>query len=481
MRRAAGCGGSNRYLRRSGAPSPHPAPAPVVSLISFGGEQGLRQNLKSPSTSASTISSARLTAARILAAWLKNNDFPDRLVDSVRREHSLVLELVFGVIRQYGPLDWMLSRLTARRPRPEWAAVLLEGLVQMFFMERMAEHAAVHETVEAARQVGGERAVGLVNAVLRRAQREREQLLADLVAAPAAVRLSHPELLIQRWFDRYGEEPTRRLCQWNNEVPVTVLRARQSPEPPETLSAAFKARGIELKPHPASPDQFFMLPHGYPVADLPGYAEGGFTVQDPATALAVTRLDVQPGETVLDACAAPGGKTLMMAEAMRDQGRIVAVESVPVRAARLRENIKRLGAPSVSVVEGDAADPSVLRKCLAQAGGQPAGFDAILLDAPCTNTGVIRRRPDARWRFSIPRLRAAVRMQAALLESAVSVLRPGGRLVYSTCSLELEENEEQVRHMLPQHPEIALKEERTLFPPDSGTDGAYAARLVRHE
>jgi 16S rRNA (cytosine967-C5)-methyltransferase len=212
---------------------------------------------------------------------------------------------------------------------------------------------------------------------------------------------------------------------------------------------------------------------------LPGYNEGWFAVQDPSTALAVDLLRPQPGERILDACAAPGGKTLMMAELMEHRGLLVAMDSSAERLERLRENLARFGDVFVRVAEGRADDSSSLKHVLPPDARD--GFDGILLDAPCTNTGVLRRRPDARWRFSLPRLQAAVQKQRALLGALAGVIAPGGRMVYSTCSLEPEENEEQVRSWLEQHPAFSMEEERALRPPDSGTDGAYATRLVHRE
>ncbi|OQW94775.1 MAG: hypothetical protein BWK77_08585 [Verrucomicrobia bacterium A1] len=185
-------------------------------------------------------------------------------------------------------------------------------------------------------------------------------------------------------------------------------------------------------------------------------------------------LHPQPGERVLDACAAPGGKTILAAEAMKGQGTLVAMDPAVPRLAPLRQNVARLQLGVVTIVQGDAARPQAVPEL-------EAGFDAVLLDVPCTNTGVIRRRPDARWRFSPERLKAAVERQRAILDGAAPLVKQGGRLVYSTCSLELEENEEQVRGWLARHPEFTLAESRRLFPPETGTDGAFSALLLRRK
>lgn len=383
------------------------------------------------------------------------------------------MEVVYGVIRWHRVLDLVCRRHVPRRPPPPTDACLLVGLYQLLMMDTVEDYAAIHETVEAAKPAG-RKVAGLVNAVLRRAQETGRACLAELEKAPLAVRTSHPDLLVRRWTGQFGEDGARRLCEWNNLRPDVTICVNLA----QTSCAAFAAKlaesGIVAAPHPFAPDRFLVLPRGAAVAGLPGYAEGLFAVQDPATSAAVDLVGAQPGEDVLDACAAPGGKTLLMASAMDSRGRLAAMDSSADRIHILRENLARFGVGFATVVEGDASDPS---RALAAADFR-GGFDAVLLDVPCTNTGVIRRRPDARWRFDTRRLDAACARQRAILAGAASLVRPGGRLVYSTCSLEAEENEKQVEAFLAGHAEFALSESRRLFPPETGTDGAYAALLV---
>jgi 16S rRNA (cytosine967-C5)-methyltransferase len=233
----------------------------------------------------------------------------------------------------------------------------------------------------------------------------------------------------------------------------------------KTLANSHEIAG---EPHPFAPDRFLILPRGVSVTGLPGFDEGWFYVQDPSTSVAPSLLNPRPGETVPDACAAPGGKTMQLAELMRGQGTLVAMDPSADRLKPLRENIARLKWNFIRIVEGDLTQEKPSTR-----------FNAILLDVPCTNTGVIRRRPDARWRFSPKRLRAACDKQTAMLDAAAACLEAGGRIVYSTCSLELEENEGQVDRWLARHAEFKLANSKKLFPPESGTDGAYAALLIR--
>ncbi|OPZ04079.1 MAG: Ribosomal RNA small subunit methyltransferase B [candidate division BRC1 bacterium ADurb.BinA292] len=229
---------------------------------------------------------------------------------------------------------------------------------------------------------------------------------------------------------------------------------------------------MEPTPHPYAPDECWVIPPGWAVPDLPGYAEGVFTVQDPATLAAVRLLDPQPGETVWDACAAPGGKAALIADRMDGRGRLFATDRYDDRLERLRDNLRRLQLAEVTVQKIDLRAPG-------EAADLPAEFDRILLDVPCSNTGVLRRKPDARWRFSGDRLADLVELQGVLLDRCASRLKKGGVLVYSTCSLEADENQSHLQRWLARRPEFRLEREVVLFPPRSRTDGAYAARLVR--
>ena len=397
----------------------------------------------------------RLAAARIISAWLKSDIFPHRELEAVESSRAFVMEMVLGIVRAYGALRWIRDRRVQQLPRPEVDACILVGLYQLLFMDDVQEYAAVHETVEAARIAGGEKVASFVNAVLRRAQADKVNIFQALEKQPETVRLSHPQLLIDRWTRQFGPEATTRLCEWNNRRAEVVVRVNGTSP-------------IDGQPHPFAPERFMILPRGTSVTHLPGFADGLFYVQDPSTSVAPALLNPKPGETVLDACAAPGGKTMQLAESMNGQGILVAMDPSADRLQPLRENIARLKWNFIQVVEGDITrQPPVPR------------FDAILLDVPCTNTGVIRRRPDARWRFSPERLRAARDKQEAILEAAAACLRPGGRLVYSTCSLELEENEGQIDRWVARHSEFRITNSRNLFPPESQTDGAYAALLVK--
>jgi 16S rRNA (cytosine967-C5)-methyltransferase len=322
---------------------------------------------------------------------------------------------------------------------------------------RTAAHAAVNESVE----LGG-RARGLINAILRRALREKEELEADLAAADPAIRMSHPEFLIERWVADFGSEATQLLCTWNNEpadvhVRANTLRVTTG----ELLRSCPRAQPSPIHPLAIKVDH---LPPSW-------IAMGLCYVQDPSTLVSCDLLDPQPGETVLDACAAPGGKTTYLAQLMRDEGQIVACDLYDSRVARLRENLKRLGVTIAKAIRHD---------CM-QAGAplMPASFDRILVDAPCSNTGVIRRRVDVRWRLTEEDFIRMPAQQLALLRRTATLLKPGGTLVYSTCSLEPEENDRLVEKAAAEIPGLRFIESRRTLPFVDRIDGAFAAKFVR--
>jgi 16S rRNA (cytosine967-C5)-methyltransferase len=386
-------------------------------------------------------------------------------------DRALCQELVFGLVRWQRTLDWLAGRKTAGRAQNATIRLLLHlGLYQLFWLQRIPDHAAVNETVELAKHLGFGARAGFLNAVLRGFIREREEtkiLLDSLKQTDPSLGYSHPAWLVERWQARWGLDKTVRLLEWNNTPPPVYARRNALKTDSACLAVWWNKEGIDFEERQwdwTGPGLVFELRGHPPLAGCPSFEEGFFYVQDPSTLLAVDELGAQPGETVLDWCAAPGGKTTYIAQCMQNRGRVVAQDNQPARLKLLRENCRRLGASCVDVSPG-----------LPAAGD----FDRILIDAPCSNTGVMRRRVDLRWRLQPPeidRLRAA---QVALLTQAAPRLKPGGTLVYSTCSLEPEENEDVVGDFLKEHPEFQLEHQRQLLPFSDGVDGAYVAKLKR--
>ncbi|RKX42733.1 MAG: hypothetical protein DRP64_09365 [Verrucomicrobia bacterium] len=412
---------------------------------------------------------SRLVAAEIISQWLVDRSFPDRQLAKIEHDNAFIMEVVNGVVRKRNILQWLEQGMVPKEPEPFFKAVLYVGLYQLLFMDNVEEYAAINETVDAAKgHPGGHGNANMVNAVLRRAQREREEIFHELKRQPDDIQLSHPDFLLQRWSRQYGEIETRKLAEWNNQPPETILRVEQAVISPDDFLAKMAEAGIELEPHPFSDrEKFYILPRGLAVRKLPGYAEGWFTVQDPATSVPIDLLRPFSGESVLDACAAPGGKTAMIASRMKGEGELVAMDLHDDRIAVLKENMNRLGLGWVEIAQGDAREP---KKALGD-----RTFDAILLDVPCLNTGVLRRRIDARWRVNTNRLKAITEIQYNLLSACAELLKENGRLVYGTCSLEPEENEDLVARWVREHPGFSKTKAKKTFPPKTGTDGAFAA------
>ncbi len=366
------------------------------------------------------------------------------------------METFFGVLRNLTELDFFIGQLRDGQVDDETRQVLRLGLYQIFHL-RTAAHAAVNETVNLAG-----RTRGLVNAVLRRALREQPDIEARLAKADLATRTSHPEFLLDRWTATLGAETTAQLCAWNNAPADVHVRANGL----KVTVGELLCSSTDATPSPAHP-------LAIKVSRLPmsWIANGLCYVQDPSTLIACDLLAPEPGEFVLDACAAPGGKTSYLAELMQNRGRIIACDLYESRVERLRENLARLG---VTV-----ARPLVHDCMAAGAPLEPGSFDRILVDAPCSNTGVLRRRVDVRWRLTDEDFIRMPAQQLALVKRAATLLKRGGTLVYSTCSLEPEENDGVVERALAAVPGLRFIESRCALPYVDGIDGAFAAKFVR--
>jgi 16S rRNA (cytosine967-C5)-methyltransferase len=424
-----------------------------------------------------TSPNSRAVAAEIVRRWMETRDFPDRLMEQVRADRGFVMEVVYGTVKWKRELEWVLKRCTSRLPEIPLRAHVMVGLQQLLHLDNVEPYAAVNESVEGVKALFSPSQADFTNAVLRRVLREKDRLLDDLRRQPLGVRASHPEELVQRWMAACGAERAAALCAWNNTPAVVVLRVNTARIEMGDFIDRLGALDIRAEPHPFGREHFCVLPRGVAVERVPGYDDGWFVVQDPSTAVAVDLLDPRPREHILDACAAPGGKTVALAQRMGGGDTLTAMDLHEDRLVVLRQNLARMGLPAVRVVQGDMAACAV-------EGGAPGElasetFDGILLDVPCTNTGVLRRRPDARWRFSAERMKKVAATQRSILDGAASRVRHKGRLVYSTCSLEPEEDEALVAAWVRHHPEFKLVRERKTFPPADGVDGAYAALIVR--
>ena len=383
-------------------------------------------------------------------------------------DRALCQELVYGMVRWQATLDWLVARKTDGREQNAAIRSLLHlGLYQLFWLNRIPDHAALNETVALAKHLGFGPRAGFINAILRSYTREREQTKTALEAlkkSDPATGYSHPKWLLERWQVRWGAESTAKLLEWNNTPPPLFARLNELKTDAAQLVARWQKEGVEFLERRwdwITPLSVFEILKHPPLTTLGSFHDGWFYVQDPSTLLAVRQLDPQPGEAILDLCAAPGGKTCHLAQRIGNQGRIEARDNQPERLKLLEENCGRLGVTCVQTTRDSSK------------------FQRILVDAPCSNTGVMRRRVDLRWRIQPQEIERLSKAQLDLLSQASSELEPGGTLVYSTCSLEAEENEQVVRAFLKDHSNFQLENERQLVPFANGVDGAYVASLRR--
>ena len=409
--------------------------------------------------------SARQTALAALLRWRKEKNFADSIISGLLDNTSLIasdrafaLDLFYGVLRHLTLLDFWIGRLRTSRIETSVRDILRLGLYQIFLL-RTPDHAAVHETVATA----ASKQRTIINAVLRTAITQRSELLAQAREQPLFVQTSHPQFLVERWQKRFGAEDTEELCKWNNRPPPVYARINLI----KIDHKSFARLHPDSRPLAGNPDfaEFDTLP-------MAALNSGHCYIQDPSTAIACQLLEAKPGETILDACAAPGGKTAYLAQFMENKGVIVACDRDNERLQILKDNANGLGATIVRPVYHDWR-----RTYLPDEIASIAPFDRVLLDAPCTNTGVMRRRIDVRWRLLPEHFRRMSDEQVVIARAVLRLLKPGGILVYSTCSLEPEENEHVARQLLTDVPALAFERQEYSTPFRNRIDGAFAARF----
>ncbi|MGB0991934.1 MAG: 16S rRNA (cytosine(967)-C(5))-methyltransferase RsmB [Akkermansiaceae bacterium] len=405
----------------------------------------------------------RRAAVSALRAWAKGHTYMDSLIERhaarnglSRQDRALLHSIVYGVLRNMRTLDVWIGKLRNGKLDHETRDILRVGICQLLVLG-IADHAAVNETVGC----GKAPVRGLINAVLRQCIARRKKLLEELDDFAPAVRYSHPDWLWHRWRRAFGKADATKLLEWNNQPAPTLGRVNPLvPEAAETVATYEKATPVE------GLSGFYQI-EGPPPGEW--MKNGYLYIQDPATRHCVDLLDPQPGENILDACAAPGGKTALMAAAMNNEGSILCTDSNESRLPRLEHNLSNLGITIAQVHTHDWTEPAPE--------DWHKQFDAILLDVPCSNTGVLRRRVDARWRLRAETIEELSEIQQKILTHALPCLKPGGRLVYSTCSIEEDENCKFVAQFLEQNPKWKLDAEHQALPQQDATDGAYAARL----
>jgi 16S rRNA (cytosine967-C5)-methyltransferase len=444
--------------------------------------------------------SVRKFAVDILVRVDIDKAYADILLDQVLqrgtvsdKDRSLLTEIVYGTLRWRGRIDFYLKQLT-RRPLEETDPfirnLLRITLYQITFLNRIPEYAAVNEAVNLAKAHAGSRVSGFVNGVFRNFIRLKKTATPPdpntCGVAALADYWSHPEWLIKNWIEYLGSNDIAPLLAANNRQAPLVLRVNIIRTDREALLSAFKARGIEALPTNWSP-QGIVLHSQVPIDQLPGHQEGVFQVQGESSQLVAYLLDPQPGENILDACAAPGGKTTHLAELMGDKGQVTAVDRWPRGIEKINQNAFRLGLKSIRTMQADMTKQV--------AGVEELTYDRILVDAPCSGLGTLRSHPEIKWNRGTGDLTRLRDLQRKILTQAASYLKPDGILVYSTCTLTAVENENTVDEFLGRHGEFVLEDAASYLPDKAkqlvrgkyflalphthDTDGFFAARLRR--
>ncbi|MGC5328745.1 16S rRNA (cytosine(967)-C(5))-methyltransferase RsmB [Brevibacillus sp. SYSU BS000544] len=447
------------------------------------------------------INGARDVALEILTRVDEHQSYSNLELKNVLSSHQLspqdtglVTELVYGTIQRRLTLDTVITRFVkggTKKLQPWVLNLLRMSLYQVRYLDRVPDRAAVHEAVEIAKRKGHQGISSLVNGVLRNVLRQPETWTTapkGSVAEQIAYEESHPIWLVKRWLKLYGEEATRAICQTNNLPPHTSVRVNRLKIAQEDLLAHLKRDLPEVAVSTLSPDGLVVSGHA---AGTSWFQDGFMTIQDESSMLVAPALHVKPGMRVLDACAAPGGKTTHLAEMMDNQGEIVACDVHPHKRELIGQTAKRLGITIVKTLVSDAADLP----------NQEIGlFDRILLDAPCTGLGVIRRKPDIKWNKTEQDIKDIAKVQFELITQVSKLLKPGGLLVYSTCTMEPEENQHLVGRFLQENPDyewdLSLTQDLPpavqkladgqqgfiqILPHQFSSDGFFISRIRRKE
>ena len=424
----------------------------------------------------------------------------DLLSDSFKRyrhltslDRAFLTELTYGVLRWRGRLDWVIrqfSKTPFEKIESEIVNILRLGLYQILFLTRTPTSAAVNESVELAKKFRGKGGAGFVNAILRSLLRQgREVAYPDFNQDPAlhiSVVHSHPLWLVKRWMNEMGVEETVKVCASNNQIPPLTLRTNTLRTNREDLIRKLQEKGLKPFSTLFSEDGI-RLETPPPTSELPFVREGFFLIQDEASQLITSILDPRPGEKILDVCAAPGTKTTHIAQRMKNEGEIVAIDLSYEKLSRVEENCQRLGVKIAKPRRGDATQATLF----------PRGteFDRVLADVPCSGFGTLQKNPDLKWKRGEGDVRRLSALQSSILKNLSGYVKTGGILVYSTCTVFPEENEEIIERFLMAHPEFQLESPDQVlpridssllsngcfksFPPQEGMDGFFAGRLLK--
>jgi len=417
---------------------------------------------------------------KLLEIEIKNSDLKSE-------DKALLFEIVHGVIRWLGRIDWVLNGFYKgqfSKCIPNVKNSMRVALYQILFLDKVPEYAAVNESVEFVKKLQGEKSANLTNAVLRNIIRNKKGIRypdkdKDIVNYLSAY-YSHPNWLVKRWVNRFGEEFTKSLLLANNKRPKHTLRINKLKTNPEELKTLLKGVGLNYSEGKYI-DNYIQLSTITNITNWEYFKKGFFSIQDESTGMACNILDAKPGMKVLDLCAAPGGKTAFIADRMENEGEIVALDKFESRLNVFDKNIKRLGITNVRTIAQDALE------------FEETGFDRVLADVPCTGLGTLTKKPDIKWKKDLSDVRNLAKIQLELLKKAADLVKVGGFVIYSTCTIEPEENIDVVKKFLEKYSNFELRNikgelEDSLvdengcaqsFPNKHNMDGAFAAKLFR--
>jgi len=426
---------------------------------------------------------------------------PDQLLtDSFKRyrhltplDRAFLTELTYGVLRWRERFDWLIrhfSKIPFEKIDSEIVNILRLGFYQILFLSRTPVSAAVNESAELAKRIRGKGGAGFVNAILRSFLRLKDEIpCPDIKENPAlhiSVVQSHPLWLVRRWLEERGEEETLKICAINNQISPLTLRTNTLKIDRGNLIEKLRDKRLSPYPTPFS-EEGILVSNPPPISELPFLKEGLYIIQDEASQLVISILDPKPGERILDACAAPGGKTTHIAQRMGNEGEVYALDLTMEKLGLIKEMCQRLGIKIVKTIKGDATNSLPIPEGLE--------FDRVLADVPCSGFGTIRRNPDLKWRRGEEDIRRLSDLQSSILRKLSFYVKKGGILVYSTCTVFHEENEDVVEKFLDEHPEFRLDQiDEVLpekyhffvqkgyfktFPLRNHMDGFFVARLIK--
>ncbi|MBZ0181675.1 MAG: 16S rRNA (cytosine(967)-C(5))-methyltransferase RsmB [Melioribacteraceae bacterium] len=439
-------------------------------------------------------SGVRGAAVKVLNRIDRTDAYLDKLLDIELKnselsgqDKALLFEIVHGVIRWLGRIDWILNGFYKgqfSKCIPNVKNAMRVALYQILFLDKVPDYAAVNEAVEFVKKLQGQKPADLTNGVLRNIIRSKEGIRYpnpdEDINNYFSAYYSHPSWIVKRWISRYGNDFTEQLLIANNDKPKLMLRVNNLKTDYNEFENLIKKVNLKYSKGKYAPD-FVRLHNLVNITDWEYFIKGYFSVQDESTALPVYLLDVKPGMKVLDLCAAPGGKTGLLADRMKNEGEIVALDKYESRIKILKKNLERLGVQNVRTEVTDALEFN------------EEGFDRVLIDAPCSGLGTLTKKPDIKWKRDIGDFRKITPIQSSLLNKGAELLKPNGFLVYSTCTIEPEENYEIIKQFLFEHPDFELVSGHGIFDDDildsngcvqtfpniHGTDGAFAAKLLK--